>query len=45
VNEVIWKDIVERYGGKVLTVPLVPQRSTTDIIARIRELYTGQEKE
>jgi rfaE bifunctional protein nucleotidyltransferase chain/domain len=45
VNDVIGKDIVERSGGKVLTVPLVPQRSTTGIIARIRELYAGQEKE
>jgi D-beta-D-heptose 7-phosphate kinase/D-beta-D-heptose 1-phosphate adenosyltransferase len=45
VNEVVGKDVVERSGGKVQTVPLVPQRSTTDIIARIRELYDGAKKE
>lgn len=45
VSEVVGKDVVERSGGKVQTVPLVPQRSTTNIITRIRELYTGTEKE
>jgi rfaE bifunctional protein nucleotidyltransferase chain/domain len=45
VSGVIGKDVVERSGGKVQTVPLVPQRSTTNIIARIRELYAGAEKE
>ena len=44
VDQVVGKEIVERAGGKVLTIPLVPQRSTTDIIARIRELYAGQPK-
>jgi rfaE bifunctional protein nucleotidyltransferase chain/domain len=45
VSEVVGKDVVERSGGKVLTVPLVPQRSTTNIIARIRELNAREEKE
>ena len=45
VNDVVGKDIVERAGGKVLTVPLVPQRSTTNIIARIQELNAREEKE
>lgn len=45
VNDVVGKDVVERAGGKVLTVPLVPQRSTTNIIARIRELNAREEKE
>jgi rfaE bifunctional protein nucleotidyltransferase chain/domain len=45
VNDVIGKEIVEGSGGKILTVPLVPQRSTTGIIGRIRELYATQEKE
>jgi D-beta-D-heptose 7-phosphate kinase/D-beta-D-heptose 1-phosphate adenosyltransferase len=45
VSEVVGKDVVERSGGKVQTVPLVPQRSTTNIIDRIRELYAGAEKE
>ena len=45
VEQVVGKDIVEKSGGKVLTLPLVPQRSTSNIIARIRELYSVQEKE
>jgi bifunctional ADP-heptose synthase (sugar kinase/adenylyltransferase) len=45
VDDVVGKDVVERSGGKVLTVPLVPQRSTTNIIARIRELNAREEKE
>lgn len=45
VNDVVGKDVVEGAGGKVLTVPLVPQRSTTNIIVRIREIYAGEEKE
>jgi len=45
VNDVVGKDVVEHAGGKVLTVPLVPQRSTTNIIARIRELNARDEKE
>jgi rfaE bifunctional protein nucleotidyltransferase chain/domain len=45
VDEVVGKDVVEGSGGKVLTLPLVPQRSTTNIIARIRELYGVTTKE
>lgn len=44
IDQVVGREIVERAGGKVLTIPLVPQRSTTDIIARICELYAGQLK-
>jgi len=42
VEEVVGKDIVEASGGKVLTIPLVPRRSTTNIIERIRELYRSE---
>jgi bifunctional ADP-heptose synthase (sugar kinase/adenylyltransferase) len=45
VDEVVGKDVVEGSGGRVLTLPLVPQRSTTNIIARIRELYGVTTKE
>jgi len=45
VGDVIGKDIVERSGGITLTLPVVPHRSTTSIIERIKELYIGQEKE
>ena len=45
IDQVVGKDIVEGSGGKVMTLPLVPKRSTSDIIARIRELYSSQEKE
>ncbi len=44
VGNIVGKDIVESHGGRVLTVPLVPQRSTTTIIERIRELHSGKEK-
>ena len=45
VDDVIGKDVVERSGGKVLTLPFVPRHSTTLVIERIKELYVGQEKE
>ena len=45
IDKVVGKDIVEQAGGKVMTLPLVPKRSTSNIIARIRELYSIQEKE
>jgi rfaE bifunctional protein nucleotidyltransferase chain/domain len=45
VDDVVGKDVVERSGGKVLTLPFVPRHSTTLVIERIKELYVGQEKE
>jgi D-glycero-beta-D-manno-heptose 1-phosphate adenylyltransferase len=45
VDDVVGKDVVERSGGKVFTLPFVPRHSTTLLIERIKELYTGQEKE
>jgi rfaE bifunctional protein nucleotidyltransferase chain/domain len=35
-GEIIGKDIVERHGGQVLTVPLVKDRSTSLLIDKIR---------
>jgi len=36
-DQVVGKEIVESYGGKVMIVPLEEGRSTTDIIRRIAE--------
>jgi rfaE bifunctional protein nucleotidyltransferase chain/domain len=30
--------VVESYGGRIVYLPLVPDRSTTDLVRRIREL-------
>jgi len=35
-NEVVGYEIVEQYGGEVVTIPHVEGRSTTDIVERIR---------
>jgi rfaE bifunctional protein nucleotidyltransferase chain/domain len=37
LDEIVGRDFVEQNGGKVLTIPLVPERSTTDIINKIKE--------
>lgn len=36
LDEVVGKEIVERSGGEVRTIPLVPNRSTTSIIEKMR---------
>ncbi|MDI3339454.1 MAG: adenylyltransferase/cytidyltransferase family protein [Sphaerobacter sp.] len=36
--------VVRAYGGAVCTVPLVPGRSTTDLVRRIRERPDTQER-
>ena len=38
LDEIVGRDFVEQYGGKVLTIPLVPERSTTNIIDKIISL-------
>jgi rfaE bifunctional protein nucleotidyltransferase chain/domain len=43
IDDVVGKDVVERAGGKVLTIPFVPDRSTTLVIERVKELYAGKE--
>ncbi len=37
-QEIVGREIVEAHGGKVLTIPLIPGRSTTSIVERIVEL-------
>lgn len=43
LNQIVGRDVVEGYGGKVLTVPLIPNRSTTSVMSRLAEL-TEKEK-
>ncbi|RMG57666.1 MAG: D-glycero-beta-D-manno-heptose 1-phosphate adenylyltransferase, partial [Deltaproteobacteria bacterium] len=39
VEEIVGREVVERAGGSVRTVPLVEGRSTTAIIEKILDLY------
>ena len=39
VENIVGKDIVEKNGGSVATITFVPNRSTTNIVDRILELY------
>ena len=39
INQIVGKDIVESYGGKVLTIPFKFDISTSKIIERILERY------
>jgi len=41
VDNIVGKDVVESYGGKVLTIPFKFDISTTKIVERIKELYCG----
>jgi rfaE bifunctional protein nucleotidyltransferase chain/domain len=41
-DQIIGRDIVEKRGGKVLTIPLIKGRSTTDLIKRINRLAEQQ---
>ncbi len=36
VDEVVGRHMIEQHGGKVVLIPLIPDRSTTDIVERIR---------
>jgi D-beta-D-heptose 7-phosphate kinase/D-beta-D-heptose 1-phosphate adenosyltransferase len=38
LDEIIGREFVERHGGKVLTIPLVPGKSTTEIINKLTHL-------
>jgi bifunctional ADP-heptose synthase (sugar kinase/adenylyltransferase) len=40
VNDVVGKDVVEAAGGTVLTIPFLPNRSTTNVIDVIKARYT-----
>ena len=38
-ENIVGKDIVEARGGRVLTIPLTPNRSTTNVVQKIISLY------
>jgi rfaE bifunctional protein nucleotidyltransferase chain/domain len=35
IHEIVGREVVEGRGGKVVTIPLVPNRSTSDVIRKI----------
>jgi rfaE bifunctional protein nucleotidyltransferase chain/domain len=37
LNEIIGRDLVEKNGGRVITIPLVEGKSTTDLVKRIQQ--------
>lgn len=39
IEKIVGKDIVESYGGKVLNIPFVDGKSTTNVIQRILDVY------
>jgi len=39
IDNIVGKDIVEKAGGKVMTINFIPEKSTTNIIERILERY------
>ena len=43
IDAIIGKDIVEKNGGRVMTIDYLPNRSTSGIIERIIELYSKHE--
>lgn len=38
LDEIIGRDVVESSGGKVVTIPLTPGKSTTEVMKRIAKL-------
>ncbi|MGA9364709.1 MAG: D-glycero-beta-D-manno-heptose 1-phosphate adenylyltransferase [Bacteroidota bacterium] len=43
VGEIVGKEVVEAAGGLVANIPLVPNRSTTDIVKKIVKDFSGSE--
>lgn len=43
LNQIVGREFVEQQGGKVLTIPLVPNRSTTEIINKMTHLLEKKE--
>ncbi|MCX7770276.1 MAG: D-glycero-beta-D-manno-heptose 1-phosphate adenylyltransferase [Proteobacteria bacterium] len=39
IEKIVGKDIVESYGGRVLNIPFVEGKSTTNIIERVLDVY------
>ena len=35
IHEIVGREVVESHGGKVVTIPLIPNRSTSDVIRKI----------
>jgi len=44
IDDIVGRREVEHAGGRVLTIPLLPERSSTNIIATIIERYCKQNK-
>jgi D-beta-D-heptose 7-phosphate kinase/D-beta-D-heptose 1-phosphate adenosyltransferase len=42
VEEVVGRDVVEAYGGRVALVPLLPNKSTTALLDRIKGISKSQ---
>ena len=40
IDEIVGKEFVESYGGKVYTIPLIEGKSTTNLINTIRKMQT-----
>jgi len=40
VENVVGRDVVEKNGGKVLTIPFIKGRSTTGVVEKVIERYT-----
>lgn len=40
-DQIIGRQVVERVGGKVVRIPLVPRASTTGVIEKILKIYGG----
>lgn len=38
INEIVGRDLVEGYGGKVCTIPFIDGKSTTNLIKKIKEI-------
>lgn len=43
LDEIVGREFVEQHGGKVITIPLVPGRSTTGIIDKMIHLIKNKE--
>jgi D-beta-D-heptose 7-phosphate kinase/D-beta-D-heptose 1-phosphate adenosyltransferase len=44
-DRIVGREWVERHGGRVVRVPLLPRRSTNDLLERIRDRARGEASE
>jgi rfaE bifunctional protein nucleotidyltransferase chain/domain len=42
IENIVGRDIVEQAGGKVQTIAFVPDKSTTNIVDRIKQMFAAQ---